>query len=94
MKAWMAALVFAVVPLVACGPSQELEHAREQVDALQQENAKLKTRVSDLEGSLQNLRHERDQLKLAAAAKPAPAPAPAAAPAKKTSAPSGTAARK
>ena len=91
MKAWMATLVLALAPLVACGPSKELSQARTDADALRKENTTLKTKVTELEGSLQQVRQERDQLK-AAAAKPAPAstPAPAPTPPKKT----GTTARK
>jgi hypothetical protein len=79
MKTWMAALMLALAPLVACGPSKELEQARGDADALSKENAKLRTKLTELEGSLQQARQERDQLKVAAA-KPAPAPAPAPAP--------------
>jgi ribosomal protein L12E/L44/L45/RPP1/RPP2 len=89
MKAWMAALVLALAPLVACGPSKELVQAREDADAVRKENAKLKTRVTELEGNLQQVRQERDQLK-AAAVKPAPAPAATPTPPKKP----GTTARK
>lgn len=64
---------------------KDLEQARADAEILRKENAKLKTRLTELEGNLQQVRQERDQLKVAAA-KPAPAPAPA----KKT----GTAARK
>ncbi|KFE69386.1 hypothetical protein [Hyalangium minutum] len=80
MKAWMAALVLALAPLVACGPSKELERAKGDADALRQENTKLKTQLAELEGNFQKVRQERDQLKLAAA-KPAPAATPAPAPA-------------
>jgi septal ring factor EnvC (AmiA/AmiB activator) len=86
MKAWMAALVLVLAPLAACGPSKELEQAQADTEALRKENAKLKTKINELEGSLQQVRQERDQLKVAAAkpaAAPAPTPAPALAPAKK-----------
>lgn len=86
MKAWMAALTLALTSLVACGPSKELERARGDADTLRQENTKLKTQLAELEGNLQKVRQERDQLKVAAA-KPAPTPPPAPAAAKKPSAP-------
>jgi septal ring factor EnvC (AmiA/AmiB activator) len=80
MKAWMAALTLALTPLVACGPSKELERAQRDADALRQENTKLKNQLTELEGTIQKVRQERDQLKLAAA-KPAPASTPLPVPA-------------
>jgi septal ring factor EnvC (AmiA/AmiB activator) len=82
MKAWMAALALVLAPLVACGPSKELEQSQADTEALRKENAKLKTKITELEGSLQQVRQERDQLKTTAA-KPAAAPEPTPAPAKK-----------
>jgi hypothetical protein len=83
MKRWMAIVVLSLAPLTACGPSKELQQARAEVDSLQKENATLKKKMGELEGTLKKVSQERDQLKVAAA-KPPPAPAPAPAPAKKT----------
>jgi hypothetical protein len=92
MKAWMAALVLVLAPLAACGPSKELQQAKGEADTLRKENAKLKLKITELEENFQQVRQERDQLKITAA-KPAPASTPTSAPAapKKTG---GTTARK
>ncbi|MFP2925801.1 hypothetical protein ACLESO_11400 [Pyxidicoccus sp. 3LG] len=84
MKAWMAVVALAVVPLVGCGSSRELNKAkieantlRKDADTLRAENAALKTKVSELEGELGLVTKERDELKTAAAEQPAPAAVPA-----------------
>lgn len=92
MKAWMAALVLALAPLAACGPSKELAQARGDADTLRKENARLKLKVTELEENLQQVRQERDRLKVAAAkSAPTSPPTPAQAAPKKTG---GTTARK
>ncbi|MCP3137166.1 hypothetical protein [Pyxidicoccus xibeiensis] len=84
MKAWMAVVALAVVPLVGCGSSREMNKAkieantlRKDADTLRAENAALKTKVSELEGELALVSKERDELKTAAAEQPAPAAVPA-----------------
>jgi len=67
MKAWRAVAMLAVVSLVGCGGSRELNRAREDADALRAENAALKAKVSALEGQLASVTKERDELKTAAA---------------------------
>ncbi|HVG61639.1 MAG TPA: hypothetical protein VNA24_23970, partial [Hyalangium sp.] len=48
--AWRAVAMLAVVSLVGCGGSHELNRAREDADALRAENAALKAKVSALDG--------------------------------------------
>ncbi|MDC0712776.1 hypothetical protein POL68_30225 [Stigmatella sp. ncwal1] len=79
MKAWMTVVMFSVGSLAACGPSEELEQARGEVETLRKENATLKTRAGELEGTLKKATQERDQLKAVVGRLPA-APAPAATP--------------
>ncbi len=79
MKPWMATAVLSLTLLGACGPSQELVQTQADMETLRKENARLKTKVSEMEGQLKRVGQERDQLKLLAA-KPPPAPAPVAAP--------------
>ncbi|NTX05993.1 hypothetical protein HUA74_22305 [Myxococcus sp. CA051A] len=86
MKAWMAVAMLAVVPLVGCGGSRELNRAKVEVNVLRKdketlsaENEALKTKVGELEGELANVSKERDELKVAA--EQAAAAAPAAVPA-------------
>ncbi len=85
MKAWMAVVALAVVPLVGCGSSRELNKARieantarKDADTLRAENNALKAKVTELEGDLATLTKERDELKVAAEQAPAPAATPAA----------------
>ncbi|MFP2906200.1 hypothetical protein ACLESD_14265 [Pyxidicoccus sp. 3LFB2] len=83
MKAWMAVVALAVVPLVGCGSSRELNTARiaantarKDADTLRAENNALKAKVTELEGELASVTKERDELKVAAET-PAPTVAPA-----------------
>jgi hypothetical protein len=91
MKAWMTVMMLSVGSLAACGPSPELAQARSEAETLRKENAALKTRATELEGTLKKATQERDQLKavvgrIPAAPPPAAAPSPAQpAPAKKGS---------
>ncbi|WP_164019170.1 hypothetical protein [Pyxidicoccus trucidator] len=85
MKAWMAVVALAVVPLVGCGSSRELNKARieantarKDADTLRAENNALKTKVTELEGELALLTKERDELKVAAETATTPAAVPAA----------------
>lgn len=84
MKAWMAVVALAVVPLVGCGSSRELNKARieantarKDADTLRAENNALKAKVTELEGQLASVTKERDDMKLAAE-QAAPAAVPAA----------------
>ncbi|SEU37590.1 hypothetical protein [Stigmatella erecta] len=79
MKAWMTVMMLSVGSLAACGPSKELAQARSEVETLRQENAVLKTRAGELEGTLKKATQERDQLKAVVGRLPA-APAPATTP--------------
>ncbi|MDY7232710.1 hypothetical protein [Hyalangium rubrum] len=89
MKTWMAAVVLALAPLVACGPSEELTQAQEDVVQLRKENATLKTKLTDMESALKRVSQERDQLKVAAT-RAATTPAPVAAPAPSKRSPPAT----
>jgi|GEM_PF-2284765 len=87
MKAWMAVAMLAVVPLVGCGGSRELNRAkaeanvlRKDTETLRAENEALKTKVGELEGELASTSKERDELKVAAE-QAAAAAVPAAVPA-------------
>ena len=82
MKAWMAVVALAVVPLVGCGSSRELNRARieantakKDADTLRAENNALKAKVTELEGEVATLTKERDELRAAAVAAPAAVPA-------------------
>ncbi len=77
MKAWMAVVTLAVVPLVGCGSSRELNRARveastarKEVDTLRAENNALKAKVTELEEGLATVTKERDELKVAAETPP------------------------
>ncbi|SEL36795.1 hypothetical protein SAMN05444354_105337 [Stigmatella aurantiaca] len=76
MKAWMTVMMLSVGSLAACGPSKELAQARGEVETLRQENAVLKTRAGELEGTLKKATQERDQLKAVVGRLPAPAASP------------------
>ncbi|MCP3063479.1 hypothetical protein LXT21_32345 [Myxococcus sp. K38C18041901] len=72
MKAWMAVAMLAVVPLVGCGGSRELNRARAETNVLKKtteelrsENEALKTKVTELEGEVASVTKERDDLKVA-----------------------------
>jgi hypothetical protein len=84
MKAWLAVVALAVVPLVGCGSSRELNKARiaantakKDADTLRAENNALKARVAELEGELAAVTKERDELKVAAEQQSTPAAVPA-----------------
>lgn len=85
MKAWLAVVALAVVPLVGCGSSRELNKARiaantakKDADTLRAENTALKAKVAELEGELAAVTKERDELKVAVEQQPsAPATVPA-----------------
>ncbi len=84
MKAWMAVVTLAVVPLVGCGSSRELNRARveastarKEVDTLRAENNALKAKVTELEEGLATVTKERDELKVAAETPPPPVEPPA-----------------
>jgi hypothetical protein len=85
MKAWMAVVALAVLPLVGCGSSRELNKARietntarKDADSLRAENKALKEKVTELEGELASTTKERDELKVAAEEAATPAVVPAA----------------
>jgi hypothetical protein len=87
MKAWMTVVMLSVGCLAACGSSAELEQARVEAETLRKENAALKTRAGELEGTLQKATQERDQLKATVAKLPAAPPAAATPPAPANPAP-------
>ena len=85
MKAWIAVVALAVVPLVGCGSSREMNKARieantarKDADTLRAENNALKAKVTEREGELASVTKERDELKVAAETAPTPAAVPAA----------------
>ncbi|HEX8703870.1 MAG TPA: hypothetical protein VF815_33875 [Myxococcaceae bacterium] len=86
MKSWIPVAVLIVGTLSACGPSKELRQVRSEasglrsevdslraeVRVLRAENKRLKGKVGELEGSLEVVTQERDELKLAAERPPPP----------------------